>query len=384
MSQAITWVRLGSIAEFVRGITFKPADVVPGDAPDTVRCMRTKNVQEQIDLSDVWHVGTRFVKRNEQFLKLGDLLVSSANSWNLVGKCCWVPEEAAGSTFGGFISVLRAKPDAVDQRYLYHWFSSTRTQSIVRSYGRQTTNISNLDFARCLAMEAPLPPLMEQRRIARLLDHVNALRAKRREAIALLGDLVQCVFLDMFGDAQRNPYGFPVQPFGNVARVKSGSFLPRTAMNTEGPYPVYGGNGIAGRHDNYLFELPKICIGRVGYYCGAVHLTEPKSWITDNALYVSEFVDDLSIDYLYRVLRHADLNQYASRSSQPLISRARLNDVPILIPPRERQEEHAKRVAGIEQLRGQHVLHLAGLDALFASIQHRAFRGELWADAPAA
>ena len=48
----------------------------------------------------------------------------------------------------------------------------------------------------------PLPPLEEQRRIADILDRADALRAKRREALALLDDLAQSIFLDMFGDAR--------------------------------------------------------------------------------------------------------------------------------------------------------------------------------------
>jgi type I restriction enzyme S subunit len=85
-------VALGEVAEFVRGINFKPDDVVPTDTPDAVACMRTKNVQAELDLSDVWAVGQQFVKRDDQFLRTGDILVSSANSWNLVGKCCWIPD----------------------------------------------------------------------------------------------------------------------------------------------------------------------------------------------------------------------------------------------------------------------------------------------------
>jgi len=44
-------------------------------------------------------------------------------------------------------------------------------------------------------------------------------------------------------------------------------------MDSSGEYLVYGGNGVNGRHSEYMFEQPQLIIGRVGVYCGAVHIT---------------------------------------------------------------------------------------------------------------
>jgi type I restriction enzyme S subunit len=83
---------------------------------------------------------------------------------------------------------------------------------------------------------------------------------------------------------------------GESLKLKSGDFLSAANMDTNGKYPVYGGNGITGYHSSYLFENRKIVIGRVGAYCGAVHHTLPYSWITDNALYVAK--KDLTFERL--------------------------------------------------------------------------------------
>ena len=206
MSEAPTR-HLGDVASFIRGITFKPSDIVPVGSPGSVACMRTKNVQSELDLSDVWGIPESFVKRADQYLLTGDLLVSSANSWNLVGKCCRVPQLHWPATFGGFISVLRGDPSQIEARYLYNWFSSPRIQVTVRSFGQQTTNISNLNVGRCLRLCLPLPSLPEQRRIAEILDKADALRAKRRAALAHLDTLTQSIFLDMFGDPVASEFG---------------------------------------------------------------------------------------------------------------------------------------------------------------------------------
>jgi type I restriction enzyme, S subunit len=168
--------RLGDIATFVRGITFKPEDVVPLGAPGSIACLRTKNVQSRLALEDVWAVDESFVRRGDQTLQAGDTLVSSANSWNLVGKCCWVPQLPWPATFGGFVSVLRSTTSTVSPVYLYRWFSSAKIQAIVRSFGQKTTSISNLNLERCRALPIAVPPASGQEEYGRRLVGAGRLR----------------------------------------------------------------------------------------------------------------------------------------------------------------------------------------------------------------
>ncbi|MFP1679262.1 restriction endonuclease subunit S [Alloalcanivorax sp. C16-2] len=229
-------VTLGDHAALIRGVTYKPADIRDYLEHGAVACMRTKNVQEQLDQSDIVGIPGEIVKRSDKILRAGDILVSSANSWNLVGKCCWVPQLDYQATAGGFISILRPKDEKLDNRYLYHWFSSGAVQHVVRSFGNKTTNISNLSHKRCLGMKIPLPPLDEQKRIAKILDEADALRAKRRESLAQLDALLQSAFLDLFGDPVENPKKWKTLPFSEVGSFKSGG-TPSKANN------LYWGEG---------------------------------------------------------------------------------------------------------------------------------------------
>ena len=82
------------------------------------------------------------------------------------------------------------------------------------------------------------------------------------------------------------------------------------------PVPsVYGGNGINGYHNSFMFEEPRIVLGLVGVYCGIVHLTRARAWVTDNALYVHTFIQPVDTTYLVAALKTANLNQYAGRSA---------------------------------------------------------------------
>ena len=127
---------------------------------------------------------------------------------------------------------------------------------------------------------------------------------------------------------------------GKAFKLKSGIGLSAKKM-ISGDYPVFGGNGINGTHNEYMFKDEKIAIGRVGAYCGNVHKTEPKAWITDNALFIHEFFEKYDTNYLVMLLRNLNLNKYASQSGQPLISAGRLKDVQIPLPPLDQQKKIA-------------------------------------------
>ena len=234
---SLEYQKLGDVADFIRGITYKPNDLVDNFSEGSTVCMRTANVQVQLKQDDLLSVPTNLVKNEDKFLIEGDILVSTANSWNLVGKCCWIPKLEYSATAGGFISILRANQEKLDQRYLYHWFNSPNTQLLARNCGRQTTNISNMDLDRCLSIKIPLPPLAEQRRIASILDQADELRQKRQQAIEKLDQLLQATFIDMFGDPASNPKGWNLGKLGDVIHsAKDGPHVSPNYSETGIPF----------------------------------------------------------------------------------------------------------------------------------------------------
>jgi len=191
---------------YIRGITFKPDDKVEPGTIGSAVCMRTKNIQAELDESDLIAVPKSFIRRDELYLQNGDILISSANSWELVGKCCKINNLNYEATAGGFISIIRGNSNVVDSDYLYRWLSSEPIQHKIRHLGRQTTNISNLPVDQFLELELPLPKTKkEQKRIAAILDKANAIRRKRQLAIDLADEFLRSVFLDIFGDPLTNP-----------------------------------------------------------------------------------------------------------------------------------------------------------------------------------
>jgi type I restriction enzyme, S subunit len=121
----------------------------------------------------------------------------------------------------------------VDARYLFHWLNADATQAKIRNCGRQTTNISNLSSKQFLGLVLPRPPLVEQQRIAAVLDKADSLSRKRHEAIQLANDLLRAVFMDMYGDPVINPKRWPVYKMGDVIDFKGGSQPPKETFVDE-------------------------------------------------------------------------------------------------------------------------------------------------------
>ncbi|MCL4537402.1 MAG: restriction endonuclease subunit S [Nitrospirae bacterium] len=134
---------------------------------------------------------------------------------------------------------------------------------------------------------------------------------------------------------------------GEICRISSGDGLTSQQMAKDGNIPVYGGNGVNGYHNKFNINKQTVVIGRVGYYCGSVHLTEEKAWVTDNAFIVSYSEENIYRDFLIHLLRWADLGQRQFAGSQPVISGQRV--YPKLCPLPPLPEQH-RIVAKLDQL----------------------------------
>lgn len=143
---------------------------------------------------------------------------------------------------------------------------------------------------------------------------------------------------------------FPLVKLSQIITLSSGKFLP-TRAQVPGKYNVYGGNGLTGTHNKFCYSGKRIVIGRVGEYCGNVHLIDGEYWITDNALKVDKIRDDVLWEYLELALQVLNINQYRSISAQPSISQKKILQLQIPLPPFAVQQEIATHFSEYEQER---------------------------------
>ena len=114
----------------------------------------------------------------------------------------------------------------------------------------------------------------------------------------------------------------------------------------KGNIPVYGGNGITGYHSQANVFEETIVIGRVGYYCGSIHLTHSKAWVTDNA-FITRYSKLLNRSFLIKMLTALELGKRHSCTAQPVVSGKNIYPILIPIPPLQEQQ---RIVAQIERL----------------------------------
>ena len=331
--------------------------------------------------------------------------MSSANSWNLVGKCTWVPELSWPATFGGFVSLLRAIPSKVRARYLYRWFSSPSTQATLRSFGRQTTSISNLDLKRTLNMELPLPDLAEQQRIVDTLDEVDELLARRHHSVVLADNLTQSIFLEMFGDTAD---GYRTVTVGDLAAdrknsIRTGPFGSQLLHSefVESGIPVLGidnavNNEFRWAKRRFITEVKYQKLSRYQVFpddviitimgtCGRCAVVPEGIGVAINTKHLCCISLDRSKclpEFLHSYfLMHPIARSYLQRTAKgAIMSGLNMNIIkamPLALPPLAQQERYAAVAREIQDQKLRQLRHLGELEELFDSLQARAFRGEL-------
>lgn len=268
----------------------------------------------------------------------------------------------------------------VQHKFLYYYLSGII--DLLNSLGTGAT-FKELSAGKLKEVTIPVPPLPEQRRIVGILDEAFAGIAKAKtnaeknlqNARALFESHLNAIF-------SKRGEGWVEKPLGECLRIRNGESLPSQKMVENGNYPVYGGNGINGRYDRPNLTGENIVIGRVGAKCGNVHLIRQDAWVTDNALYISNYSYSFHLDFLTRLLRFKDLRNRAREMAQPVISYTTIKDVILEFPPEKaKQRKIADEILGIENethcLESIYQSKLVALEALKKSLLHQAFSGEL-------
>ena len=159
------WVRLSSVQFLIRGITFPASAKHKEPKVGLIRCLTTGSVQQtHRPVSDVY-VKSEYVKNNKQYLRRGDVVLSSANSRELVGKNIIWSCDASNVSFGGFLTVARSRTDVLASEFAYVVYQYLFVSGKFMEIATQTTNIANISNKVLAEIALPVPPLAEQRRI---------------------------------------------------------------------------------------------------------------------------------------------------------------------------------------------------------------------------
>ena len=188
--------------------------------------------------------------------------------------------------------------ELLDNRFLYYFCLSFDFTELDKGSGRPSLVKSDL-----LKVQIPLPPLPQQKQIVAILDKafaaIDTAKANAEQNLQNAKELFESYLKNVF---ENKGDDWVESSFGETFKLKSGEGL--TAKNMiAGQYPVYGGNGIAGHHDDYNFEN-EVIIGRVGALCGNVRFINESFWLTDNAFRISLGLNNFNNDFVVYMLNH--------------------------------------------------------------------------------
>jgi type I restriction enzyme S subunit len=292
------------------------------------------------------------------------------------------------------VKVLRPKIEA-DVKYLYHYLCSMRLTD--GGYDRH--------FKYLKRSSITLPPLTAQRRIAAILDKADALRAKRRTALAQLDTLAQSTFLDFHRGTEslsrRIPLSDLAEPIrGSFVNGPFGSDLLTSELQDEGVPVIYIRDIRDGKYarvsTSYVSDRKAkqlavcavapgdVLVAKVGDPPGTAAVypdQEPAGVVTQDVIRIRVSRQNAAPEFVAAYL-NASIGRCKVAGITIEATRARfsLKDFKALmieVPPITLQQSFVRKVTSIDALKDVHNRSLMETDTLFASLQHRAFNGSL-------
>lgn len=341
-------------------------------------------------------LGSEAPSRARQLVAAGDVIVSTVRpNLNAVAV---VPPELHGATASTGFTVLRPTNE-LDYRYLFHW---VRSPAFISDMVRKATGASYPAVSDRIVRDShiPAPPLPEQRRIAAILDHADALCIKSRQVLTHLDALTQSIFHRMFGDPDdiSDNIGFGLlanlsggrnliaddpaatSPFRvlKISAVTTGRFKPEESKPLPPDYVppsahlVRAGDLLMSRANTT--EL----VGAVAYVSSA----PPNLALPDKVWRFSWRADAEPLFY-HALLSSPSIRRRISRlssgtgGSMKNVSKSKLETMPLPRVTVDRQRDFVDRVQFVTEQRRRLQAAATVEEELFASLQSRAFRGEL-------
>ena len=274
------------------------------------------------------------------------------------------------STSQDIISLIGIDESRWNKEYVSKCIQSK--ELYLKSQARGAT-IKGIKIDTLAALDIPCLPISEQETVVRSLNAVDGIISARKKQLTVLDDLIKARFVEMFGDPVKNDKGFDLTLGSDVFKLSNGKFVPESKRFDSG-IPVYGGNGISWYTDEILFDKDTIVVGRVGFQSGNVHLVGGPLWISDNAMYISSFLDDgYDLQFLYAVMEHIDFTRFQDAGDLKKITQKPFMEMRYIKPPFEMQQEYNVFAAQVDKSKSVIQKSLDETQLLFDSLMQKYF-----------
>lgn len=342
-----------------------------GNEPDNsaIGIIRSTNFNNdgKLDLTNVAYRTLSTRKFEDKKLFASDILVerSGGSETQPVGRVGYITEEIAKSDFAFANFIQRISVDeTVDSKFIYYCLQHLYEMGVTSGMQTQTTGIRNLDWKQYINTYLPKPSLPKQTAIANILSKVDEAIESVKKSIDAAERLKKSLMQNLLtgkmkadGTLRTEEEFYEDEKFGKVPigwevkKVKKCFKFKNGKGNTTSNLkqipdevfciPVFGGNGVTGYYHTALLNEPTIIVGRVGEYCGNVFKTPEKSWVTDNAMLVSEvLMQDYDIDFFTMKLNSLNFKQYSDSTGQPKITQGSIGNVLFAYPENVKEQNN--------------------------------------------
>lgn len=308
--------------------------------------------------------------------------------------------------FAGICStdILPIKPSSnLDRNYLAHFLSQPSMVEFAASHATGA-NLPRLSPTQLAKFEVPLPPLDEQRRIAAILDQADSLRTGRLQATALLHSLAWSMFRDTFGEFSDPTPRWPIVEFGDLISEGPQNGLYKPAKD-------YGAGTLIARIDSYQDGLPidparlkrvriseseaklyalitgdivinrvnaRTHLGKATMVTGLIETTVFES----NMMRIRLDTRRAQSEYIIAAFGTQYIKGQIQAAAKDAVNQSSINQKDVMgfkipLPPLDQQSRYIRCRERLQQVHLLQKRSMTDLDELFASLQSRAFRGEL-------
>lgn len=371
--QGWTTRRLGEVLTLINGRAYKKIELLDKGTP----VLRIQNLNG----GDRWYYSDLDLPASK-YCEAGDLLFAWSATF---GPYIW---QGPKSIYHYHIWKIELGPE-LDKPFAYHLLQNITGSVKAAGRGISMTHMTKEGMED---WEVALPPLEEQKRIAGILDQAAEICRLRTSALDKLNTLGQAIFHEMFGSGS-----FERVALAEVIEARSSLADPILPENAQlphvGPEHIRQGGAeiewdrvVSCAQDGvtsgkYRFEPNDIIYSKIRPYLNKVAIADRVGMCSADMYALVANSDVVKNSYLHFILGSSDFLSYAAsvsgRANIPKMNRKQLMAYEIPVAPLDMQAEFEGKISSIRGQAAKLSKSLSTGEKLFASLQHRAFRGEL-------